>query len=166
MSEVSRGDIIVTKEFQANPEHARLLLREAGPEGGGNEAFNCKPKAKKLAVETSKHARLACSVSLECTNDNPPGQTCLDSAFVNQTSNDSATLRVQFLDHFGVHADVRKEEVGASNELHRTATTIKAEWQGHPLDLKYRAGVTYEGTLKMPNGAEAKAKCNDLAMLD
>ena len=164
--EVSVLDLLVPKEFQGSPEQGKLLIRTTGPEGGGSTSYFCKTKTKKLAVDLSVKARLNCNVSLECTNDNPPGQTCLDSAFVNQTTASSATLRTSYLDHFGVHADPRNVDVGASTKLTRTKDEFSATFPQHSLELTYRAGVTYTGKLVLPSGKSATAKCNDLAMLD
>lgn len=164
--DVSTADLIVPKAFQDSPEQGKVLLRTSGPEGGGNLSYFCKTKAKKLAVDTAKRSRLACNLQLTCVHDNPPGDTCLDSAFVNQTSAGGATLRTTFLDHFGVHVQERKVENGASTDFDRTKETIKAKWEGHKLELKFRAGVTYLGTLTLPDGRKSTAQCNDLAMFD
>jgi hypothetical protein len=166
MDEVSQLDLIVPKEFQDNPQQGKVLIREAGPEGGDTQTFFCKTKTKKLAVDVSRKSRFNCNVSLVCTEDNPPGKTCLDSAFVNQTTASAATLRTSYLDHFGVHADPRNVDVGTSTHLSRTTEKFSAEFTGHSIDLKYRAGITYIGKLVLPTGKTADAKCNDLAMLD
>lgn len=166
-SDISRIDLMISKEVRAASASGRIWLRLSGPEGGSKWTYACDKKAKPVAVDTSVKSRFACRVSpMICTDDNPPGQTCLTDLFVNQKDDDAADLRLSYLDHFGVHADERKDELGASSALSRTKTTYSGKWGKNELKLEYRAGVTYMGTLKLDGGKSSKVKCNDLAMLD
>jgi hypothetical protein len=165
-SDVGSVDLIVSKELQENPTQGKIWLRTAGSGGGGSTSYFCRSKAKPFTVESSRRSRLACNLHLVCTDDNPPGETCLDSAFINQTSAAGATLRTKYLDHFGVHVQERQVNVGPSSALARTGSSFSAAWAGNKLDLTYRAGVTYVGTFKLPDGRSTEAQCNDLAMFD
>jgi len=107
-----------------------------------------------------------CDLRLVCTNDNPPGDTCLGSAFINEVSAGKSTLRTTYLDHFGVHVQERRVNVGDSTTMSRTTRTFKGEWAGHKLEVTYRGGVTYLGKLTLPDGRTTDAQCNDLAMFD
>jgi hypothetical protein len=164
--EVSELDLIIPKEFQASPQQGKILIRESGPEGGGSTSYFCKTKTKKLAVDLSVESRFACSLSLECTNDNPPGQTCVDSTFIQQTDAHKATMKTKFLDHFGVHVEERQVDDGPSTKFERTSTKFSATFGDGEVELTYRAGITYLGKVKLSNGKTATAQCNDLSMLD
>jgi hypothetical protein len=166
MDEVSQLDLIVPKAFQDSPDQGKLLIRETGPEGGGSTSYFCRSKTKKLTVEVSRHARFTCRLGLECTHDNPPGETCLDTAFINQTGDREANLKITFLDHFGVHAQERPVDVGASSKFDRTTEKFSASFAGDDVNLTYRGGITYVGKLKLSDGRTSDATCNDLAMLD
>lgn len=158
--------LIVSKALKDGEDHKRVWLRYTG---GGASTFGyvCHRKTAPLKVALDTRARLACSLSkVACTDDRPPGSTCLFDAFVKQTDDEAATLSLTWTDHFGVNVRDRKENVGASSAFSRTKTKIKGTFEGHQLDLEYRAGVTYLGKLKLPDGRSGEASCSDLAMLD
>ncbi|MFO0668030.1 MAG: hypothetical protein U0235_00195 [Polyangiaceae bacterium] len=164
--DVARIDLMVSKEIRESAASGRIWLRLSGPEGGSKWTYTCNKKAKPIAVDTSVKSRLSCSLlPMMCTDDNPPGQTCLSDAFVNQKDDDAADMRFTYLDHFGVHVVERKDQVGASSALSRSKTSFTGKWDKTELKLDYRAGITYTGTLKV-DGKSTKVKCNDLAMLD
>lgn len=164
--EVGSVDMIVSKEIQRNAAQGKIWMRTAGGSGGATTSYWCKSKPSKLTVDTNRRSRLMCDFKLVCTHDNPPGDTCLDSAFINQTSAGGSTLRTSYYDHFGVHAQERRESIGASSSMERSASSFSGEWSGHRLSLEYRGGVTYVGTFTLPDGRSTSAQCNDLAMLD
>jgi hypothetical protein len=165
-SDVAHVEIIVSKELKAKAAQGKMWIRTSGS-GGDSDSYWCKSKPKKLSVDASRKARLACSFSpIICTNDNPPGDTCLADLFVNQTSADGATLKLMYLDHFGVRATPRSQQVGASSALARTTKKIDASWGDNELKLTHRGGVTYVGTFELPDGRSSKVQCNDLAMFD
>lgn len=160
------GFFLVSKEIQNGAAQGKIWLRTQASDGGGTTSYWCKTKAKPMTVDLGRKSRLMCDLKMLCTDDNPPGDTCISSAFIQQTSTESAKLRTEYYDHYGVHAQLRKVDVGASESLKRTKTTVKGEWEGHKLELKYRAGVTYLGKLTLPDGRTTDAQCNDLAMFD
>ncbi len=164
--EVASVDVIVSTEIQNSAAQGKIWMRTAGGGGGGTTSYWCKSKPKKFTVDTSRRSRLACNLKLLCVDDNPPGSTCLDAAFINQSTDSGATLRTTYLDHFGVHVEVRQVNVGASTHLDRTTRTFEAAWGGHQVEVTDRAGVTYVGTFKLPDGRATEAQCNDLAMFD
>jgi hypothetical protein len=154
--------------LKAREATGKFWIRTSGS-GGGSTSYRCTAKPAKLTVDVAKKARLSCELSrLSCTDENPPGRTCLDSLFVNQTSESDATLKVTYLDHFGVNARQRRVALGPSSSLVRSASTVEASWSshGHELKLGYRGGITYTGTFTIPNGGPQAVQCNDLAMLD
>jgi hypothetical protein len=157
---------MVSKELQDGAAQGKIWLRTQASDGGGTTSYWCKEKANRITVDTNRKARLMCDLQMVCTEDNPPGSTCLNSAFLQQTGDNTAKLRTEYYDHFGVHAAERTVDLGSSDELRRTATKITGEWGGHKIELKYRAGITYIGKLTLPDGRTSEAKCNDLAMLD
>lgn len=165
-SDVAHLEIIVSKELKAKAASGKLWIRTSGS-GGDSTQYYCKTKAEKLKVKTSLESRLACELDkLVCQTDNPPGDTCLGDLFINQTATGSATLRLTYLDHFGVRATTRNVSVGASTDLSRSTRAFHGEWGGHDVSLKYRGGITYTGKVKLPDGRSQTVKCNDLAMLD
>ena len=165
-SDVAHIEVIVSKELKAKGATGKLWIRTSGS-GGDSTQYYCKAKAQKLKVSTAVKSRLACELDhLICQNDNPPGDTCLGDLFVNQTAAGSATLRLTYLDHFGVRATTRNVNVGASTDLTRTTRKFAGEWGAHDLSLTYRGGITYTGKIKLPDGRSETVKCNDLAMLD
>src|SRR5262249_896166 len=95
-SEVTDFTFIVSKEIQNNRSQGKIFNRSAGPEGGGTSSYFCRTKDKPMAVDTSRRARFACNLKLTCTHDNPPGDTCLDSAFINQNTANGATMKQKF----------------------------------------------------------------------
>jgi hypothetical protein len=163
--EVGSVDLIVSKEVQ-NSRQGKIWMRTAGGSGGGTTPYFCKPKASKYTVDVDRRSRLLCDLKLVCTHDNPPGDTCLTEAFINQNRDDSSTLRTTYLDHFGVHARERRVNVGVSSSMDRSTRKWSGEWAGHKLDVTYRGGVTYVGTFTLPDGRSTEAQCNDLAMFD
>lgn len=165
-SDISRIDLMISKEVRESKASGRIWLRLSGPEGGSKWTYSCDKKDKPVAVDTARKARLACNMQqMICADDNPPGKTCLTEAFVNQKDDDAADMRFTYLDHFGVHVEERKDELGASSSLSRTKTSFSGKWGKSELKLEYRAGITYTGTLKV-DGKSGTVKCNDLAMLD
>jgi hypothetical protein len=165
-SDVGHIEVIVSKELKAKAATGKLWIRTSGS-GGDSTQYYCKAKADRLKVSTALKSRLACELDhLICQNDNPPGDTCLGDLFVNQTASGSATLRLTYLDHFGVRATKRNVNVGASTELSRTTRKVTGEWGDHELSLTYRGGITYTGKIKLPDGRSEGVKCNDLSMLD
>jgi len=158
-------ELIISKELKEGGDRKRAWIRYTGG-GATTEGFVCHKRAAPFAVEVARKARLQCESELLCTDDNPPGSTCLSEIFVKQTEDDKATLRLTYLDHFGVNVRERQENIGDSTELARTKTKVDAKFGEHEIELKYRAGITYLGKLKMPDGRTAKLDCNDLAMLD
>jgi hypothetical protein len=164
-SDVGTVEFVVSPQVQENAATGKVWMRTAGG-GGGTTAFWCKSKAKKFAPETARRARLMCDFKLICTEDNPPGRTCLSEAFISQTSANASTLRTSYYDHFGVHAQERRENIGASSSMDRNTRRVTGEWSGHKLDVTYRGGVTYLGTFTLPDGRSTEAQCNDLAMFD
>jgi hypothetical protein len=165
-SDVAHIEVIVSKELKAKNASGKLWIRTSGS-GGDSTQYFCKAKAAKLQVSTSVKSRLSCELDkLICQNDNPPGDTCLGDLFVNQTAAGSATLRLTYLDHFGVRATTRNVNVGASTDLSRTTRKVEGEWGDHELSLTYRGGITYTGKITLPDGRSEGVKCNDLAMLD
>jgi hypothetical protein len=164
--EVSSVDFMVSKEIQDGKPAGKMWMRTAGPEGGGTSSYWCKSKDAPIKVKTSVKSRLACDLTMLCKDDNPPGSTCLDAAFIQQTDAKTAKMRVEYLDHFGVHVVERKVELGSDDTVDRDAKSFKATVDGNKIDLKYRGGITYEGEFTLKDGRKTKAKCNDLAMLD
>jgi hypothetical protein len=168
-SDVGHIEVIVSKELKAKATTGKLWIRTSGS-GGDSTQYYCKAKPAKLKVSTSVKSRIACELDkLICQDDNPPGETCLGDVFINQTAtgaSGSATLRLAYLDHFGVNIVKRNVNVGASSDLSRTTRSFKGEWGGHDLSLTYRGGITYTGKLTLPDGRSQTVKCNDLAMLD
>lgn len=165
-SDVSRVDLMASKELMAGDARGKLWIRTSGPEGARTDSYTCTSKPKAVAVALSKNARVYCDMApLICGHGPPPGDTCLADFFVNQ-SGDGATLRYKWYDHFGVNVRERSESVGASTSFTRTKKTIKAKWGAATLDLTYRAGVTYLGDVKLADGRTGKVRCSDLAMLD
>jgi hypothetical protein len=164
--DVGSVDFIVSKELQDRPAQGKIFMRTAGSGGGSTTSYFCKQKDKPLAVDTRRRSRLMCEFGLLCTDDNPPGSTCLSSGFVNQTADDGSTMKTTILDHFGVHIQERTENLGFSRTLARTSKKFEAEWARNKLDLDYRGGVTYTGTFTLADGRSTSATCNDLAMLD
>ncbi len=164
--DVAHIEFIVSKEIKAKQAAGKIWMRTSGS-GGDTTQFSCKAKAGKLKVDAAKKARLACSIQhLICTHDNPPGDTCLSDVFLNQTSDDEATLKLTYLDHFGVHVVERKVPLAAS-ALQRTTKKVEGTWAGNHLELDHRGGVTYTGTFKLPgSGGSSEVQCNDLAMFD
>jgi hypothetical protein len=165
-SDVAHVEIIVSKELKARAARGKMWIRTSGS-GGDSSSYWCNSKPSKLTVDVSRRSRLACSLSpIICTNDNPPGDTCLADLFVNQTSAGGASLRLTYLDHFGVRATPREQSLGASSALARTTKRVNGTWADHELKLTYRGGVTYVGTFDLPDGRSSKVRCNDLAMFD
>lgn len=165
-SDVAHIEVIVSKELKAKAATGKLWIRTSGS-GGDSTQYYCRAKAAKLKVATSVKSRLSCELDrLICQNDNPPGDTCLGDLFINQTASGSATLRLTYLDHFGVRATPRNVNVGASSDLSRTTRKFSGEWGAHDLSLTYRGGITYTGKITLPDGRSEGVKCNDLAMLD
>ena len=158
-------ELIISKDLKNGQDHKRAWIRYAGG-GATTEGFVCHKRPARFTVDLDRRSRLQCDAKLLCTEDNPPGSTCLSEIFVKQTENDKATLRLTYLDHFGVRATDRKENIGDSTELSRTKSKVDAKFGGHELDLKYRAGITYLGKIKLPDGRSTDLDCNDLAMLD
>ena len=157
---------LVSKEIQDGKSAGKVWLRSQAPDGGGTSSYWCKVKAGPIKVKTSTKARFACELGLLCKDDNPPGSTCLDSAFIQQTDAKTAKMRVEYLDHFGVHVVERKVELGSDDTVDRDAKSFKANVDGNEIDLKYRSGITYTGEFTLADGRKTKATCNDLAMLD
>ena len=111
-------------------------------------------------------ARLACSLDhLVCNSGPAPGDSCLADAFLMQGASD-ASLRLSWLDHFGVRATERREPLGASTTFSRRATRITGNWAGTKMALRYRAGVTYVGRITLADGRSETIQCNDLSMFD
>lgn len=164
--DVSTVDFMVSKELQDGKAAGKIWMRDAGPEGGRTSSFWCKAKAGPIKVKTSVKARFACELGLLCKDDNPPGSTCLHSAFIQQTDAKTVKMRVEYLDHFGVHVVERKVELGSDDTVNRTTRSFEASVDGNVIDLAYRGGVTYTGELTLADGRKTKATCNDLAMLD
>jgi hypothetical protein len=164
-SDVAHVEFIVSPQIKQREAQGKIWIRTSGS-GGGSASYFCRSKPAKLSVETSRKARLACDLRLVCTDDNPPGETCLSEAFVNQTASSSATLRLAYLDHFGVFAQRRNVQLGASADLSRTTRKLSGGWGDYELKLDHRAGITYTGSIKLPDGRTSAAQCNDLAMLD
>ena len=167
-SDLGSIDFLASKELQDRAPKGTVAIRGQGPEGGGTSRANCSAKAKPVSVDVGRKARLACSLrKLICTDDNPPGSTCLGDLFVNQTSATSATIKLTYLDHFGVHVAERPVSLGASSSLARTDKHADLAWaDGTKMSLNLRAGVTYTGTFTDAHGASGEVQCNDLAMLD
>lgn len=166
-SDVSRVDLMVSKEIMDGGARGKLWIRTSGPEGAGTSSYTCTSKPKAVSVSLSKNARVYCDMSpLVCGAGAPPGETCLSDLFVSQTANDGATLRYKWLDHFGVNVRERSESIGASTSFARTKKTIEAKWGSATIDVTYRAGVTYLGDIKLADGRTGKVRCSDLAMLD
>jgi hypothetical protein len=164
-SDVAHVEFIVSKEIKTRAAQGKVWMRTSGS-GGGSQSYFCKSKADKLKVDTAVKSRLVCSLSpIICTNDNPPGETCLADLFVGQSAS-GASLKLTYLDHFGVFAQRRQQSLGASDDFDRTTRKIGGSWDGNKLDLEYRGGVTYTGTFKLPDGRSSKVQCNDLAMFD
>jgi hypothetical protein len=165
--EVGEVDVMIANDLlEHKPANGKLWIRMAGPEGGGTTTYDCKASTK-LKPVVSTHARLACDLDqMICGNGAPPGQTCLSDVFVNQTASGSATVTLTWLDHFGVNVKERKVNAGTQTSFSRTVSTTKGAWGGNTIDLDYRAGVTYAGTIKLSDGRSAKMHCNDLGMLD
>jgi hypothetical protein len=163
-SDLANLEIIVSKELKAKAASGKLWIRTSGG-GGDTTQYHCKSKTAKMKVVTSKKARLACSMKLICESGNPPGETCLSDLFINQTTASDATLKLTYLDHFGVHVVERKVNLPAS-DLSRTTKKVDGDWAGNKLKLEHRGGVTYTGTFKLPDGRSSEVKCNDLAMFD
>lgn len=161
-------DMLASKELQARAPKAQLAIRSQASDGGGTNRATCTAKAKKLAVDPARKARLNCSLGQSiCTDGNPPGSTCLFDMFVNQTSPSAATLKLTYLDHFGVHVSERPVSIGASTSLARTETHAEASWaDGTGVSLDLRGGITYTGTYTDKSGEKRPLQCNDLAMLD
>jgi hypothetical protein len=165
ISDLNHLEIVVSKELKAKAANGKLWIRTTGG-GGGSAQYHCKSKSAKIKVDTSKKSRLACSLKrIICTNDNPPGETCLSDVFLNQTTADDATLKLTYLDHFGVHVVERKVSLPAS-EIARTTKKVSGDWTANTLKLEHRGGVTYTGTFKLPDGRSEAVQCNDLAMFD
>ena len=164
--EVSSAWFMVSKEIQDGKAAGKMWMRTQGPEGGGTSSYWCKSKDAPIKVKTSVKSRLACDLKMLCTDDNPPGSTCLDSAFIQQTDAKTAKMRVEYLDHFGVHVVERKVELGSDDTVDRDTKSFKASVDGNKVDLSWRGGITYEGTFTLKDGRKTTAKCNDLAMLD
>lgn len=166
-SDVAHFEVVVTKDIVARKSSGKIFFRTSGS-GGDSTAYNCKAKDAPVAVDPARRARLACSLDrLICKDDNPPGETCLGDLFVNQVSAGKATMRLTFMEHFGVSIVERKDQLGESETLKRTATGFSGAWKdGTKLDLTYRAGVTYTGTYTSKDGEAGTLKCNDLAMFD
>lgn len=161
------AEFIVSREITGGAAQGKIWMRTSASDGGGTTSFSCTSKAEPFAPDTAVRARLLCGLDhIVCDDDNPPGSTCLVDLFVNQTSTSRSTLRKTYSDHFGVHVQERREEVGASGAMTRDARSLSAEWAGHRLDVQYRARVTYVGTFTLPDGRSEQAKCNDLAMVD
>jgi hypothetical protein len=161
--DVADLQLMTSKEIEAG-QSGKAWIRMAGPEGGGTTRYTCTKKTKALAVDTKIASRLVCSLDkLACHKGAPPGDTCLADVLVMQ-SGGSASLRVTWLDHFGVNVKERKESLGNA-PLSRTKTTAKGTWGTDALSLKYRAGITYTGTFE-DAGNKSPITCNDLAMLD
>lgn len=164
--EIGSMFLLVSPELMAKAASGKVWFRESGPEGGGTERYTCTSKPKALTVDTGLKARLLCDLDqIACGAGAPPGQTCLSDLFVQQTDG-GATMRLTWLDHFGVNAKERKESLGDSSQLSRTKTGFHAKWSGGELDLDYRAGVTYKGTFKPAGGKVSNVTCSDMAMLD
>lgn len=164
-SDVSRVDVMVSKEITGGGASGRIWLRTSGPEGARTDSYTCKAKPKALAVDTARPARLLCQMNkLICAPGAPPGDTCLSEFFVNQSAD--ASLRLTWLDHFGVNVSERKEAIGAATKFTRTKKAIAGKWGKTTVDLTYRAGVTYTGSLKLEDGRSEKVHCSDLAMFD
>lgn len=117
-ADVGRIDLIAS-DVRAGRSRGELFVRTCGGDGGHTNRDECTKKARALAVDARRPVRLACSLRrLDCVDDNPPGRTCLSELFAKQTGS-SASLRLTFLDHFGVHARERQESLGDSTTLSR-----------------------------------------------
>jgi hypothetical protein len=164
-SDVAHVEFIVSKEIKTRAAQGKVWMRTSGS-GGGSQSYFCKSKAEKLKVDTALKSRLFCSLKpIICTNDNPPGETCLADLFVGQSAS-GASLKLTYLDHFGVFAQRRQQSLGASDDFNRTTRKIEGAWNDNALKLDYRGGVTYTGTFELPDGRSSKVQCNDLAMFD
>ena len=167
-TDVARFELVVSKELVAREAAGKLFIRTSGSGGGDSTSYQCREKAAPLKVDVAKRARLACSLDrLICKDDNPPGSTCLGDLFVLQTTDRSATMKLTFMEHFGVHIVERKEQLGAATSMARSATSFAGTWNdGSRIALIHRAGITYTGTFTAADGEASSMKCNDLAMLD
>lgn len=164
--DVSTVEVMVSPELGKKAASGKIWIRTAGPEGGSTSSYQCSAKDKPLAPDTKRAARLFCSLDkLSCHAGAPPGDTCLSELFVGQ-GDGKASLKLTWLDHFGVRVTERKESIGDSSKLERDKASFAAKWTGWSLDVSYRAGVSYLGTLTMPSGEKAKVHCSDLAMFD
>jgi hypothetical protein len=165
ISDASSLEVLVSSEIRAN-KPGRVTLRWGSGSGPASESYTCKAKASRLVVNIATNARLACDLDkLSCQDGPAPGNTCLASAFAFEANNGTSSLKLNYYDHFGVRATERSESVGSSTAFARTKTKVTGAWNSVSLNVKYRAGITYTGTMKV--GAETvNVKCNDLSMLD
>lgn len=166
-SDIGTIELIVSPTIRDSDDSGYVWIRSSGAGGGSSERFSCTKKDAPIKVDTNRYARIVCDLKpIVCGPGAPPGETCLSDLYVRQYADDRANMRVTILDHFGVNISERKEWTGASTELERTTRAFRAELPGYTLDLTYRAGVTYEGTLAIDGGESTNVKCSDLAMLD
>lgn len=165
-SDLASIELIVSSEVQGGEESGKLWIRMSG-HGGSTHGATCTKKASLLTVKPAVKSRLACDLDrIICGGGAPPGETCLADLFVQQTSTDTAKIRLRWYDHFGVRATERFESIAVSDDLSRTTKAVKGAWEGRQLELKHRAGITYTGKFTLPDGRSETVKCNDLAMLD
>jgi hypothetical protein len=164
-SDSSSLEVLVSAEVRAN-KAGRVTLRRGSGSGPASESYSCKTKASPVAVNTATNARLACELDkLACHPGPAPGDTCLVSAFAVEGNDSKSSLKLKYYDHFGVRVTERSESVGNSTSFSRSKTSVTGAWSNASLNVKYRAGITYTGAMRV--GAETvKVQCNDLSMLD
>ena len=61
-------------------------------------------------------------------------------------------MRVEYLDHFGVHVVERKVELRSDDTVDRDAKSFKANVDGNGSTSKYRSGITYTGEFTLADG--------------
>ena len=169
-ADAGKVEVITSRALLARNAAAPMWIRTRG----NTHDYTCASKPKKLTVTPSVPVSLACTFSAPaeelCVPNGPAGKTtCLSSARVkrNPTARDEVTLQLGYTDFFGDSPPRSRTADSGSSKAERTKTSFKGTWSGNGLDLVYRGGITYRGTLTLKGETRPKdVSCNDLSMLE